>query len=263
MLDTQPSLRLTYIGGPTLLLKFAGLQFLTDPTFDPPGSEISYGPVTLTKTAGPSLRAANLGRIDAVLLSHHHHFDNLDNSGRSLLPSAPLVLTTIEGAGQLGGNAAGLRPWEHLDLTTPDNRVIRITATPARHGPADADRGPVIGFILQLAEDPTQTIYLSGDTVWFEGVEQIIRRYPEISIAILFLGAARIPIVDSHLTFTAEEAVRFAQHSPQSAIVPVHFEGWKHFSESRELIDRTFSAARIQHRLQWLKPGVPQELPLT
>lgn len=260
MTDTPSSVRLTYIGGPTLLIEFAGLRFLTDPTFDPAGSEISYGPVTLTKIAGPSLGAESLGRIDAVLLSHHHHFDNLDHSGRELLPSAQRVITTEAGAAQLGGNASGLQAWEYIDIPAADHGLVRVTATPARHGPADADRGPVIGFILQLLASPGKAIYISGDTVWFEGVEETIRRFPATSLAVLFLGAARIPVVDSHLTLTAEEAVRFARHAPRSAIVPVHFEGWKHFSESREVIDQTFSAAHLQHRLHWLKAGSAAEI---
>jgi len=260
MPDTRFPTRLTYIGGPTLLLEFAGLRFITDPTFDASGSEISYGPVTLTKTQGPALTTASLGHIDAVLLSHYHHFDNLDASGHDLLPSVPRVITTISAAQELGGNASGLQPWEHVDLTTPGNRVVRITATPARHGPANADRGPVIGFVLQLLEDTAQTAYISGDTVWFDGVEEVIRRFPAISVAILFMGAARIPIVDSHLTFTAEEALRFAQAAPAAAIVPVHFEGWKHFSESRDVIERTFSNAHLEHRLRWMNPGIPTQL---
>ena len=32
-------LQLTYIGGPTALLELGGLRLLTDPTFDPAGSE--------------------------------------------------------------------------------------------------------------------------------------------------------------------------------------------------------------------------------
>lgn len=254
---------MTYIGGPCLLLEFAGLRFLTDPTFDPAGSEISYGPVTLTKTAGPAVSPGTLGRVDAILLSHHHHFDNLDNSGRQFLPSVPRVITTVSGAEQLRGNALGLQAWEHLDLTTPDKRTVRITATPARHGPAYADRGPVIGFVLQLLEEPAQAIYISGDTVWFDGVEEVIRRFPSIAVAVLFLGAAKIPIVDSHLTFTAEEAIRLAQALPRAAIIPVHFEGWKHFSESREVIHQSFSAAHIERRLHWMDPGIPTQLPLS
>src|SRR5689334_13808786 len=84
-------LSITYIGGPTAILAFNGLRFLTDPTFDPSGAERSSGPVTLHKSSGPALAASQIGKINAVLLSHEHHLDNLDDAGRALLPSAGKV----------------------------------------------------------------------------------------------------------------------------------------------------------------------------
>jgi hypothetical protein len=41
-------------------------------------------------------------------------------------------------------------------------------ATPARHGPARLDRGPVIGFVLSFLDDPASAVYISGDTVWYD-----------------------------------------------------------------------------------------------
>jgi L-ascorbate metabolism protein UlaG (beta-lactamase superfamily) len=38
----------TLIGGPTVLLELGGFRFLTDPTFDPPGSYQAKG-IVLTK----------------------------------------------------------------------------------------------------------------------------------------------------------------------------------------------------------------------
>ena len=59
---------ITYIGGPTALLEYAGLRFVTDPTFDPPQTYAEPGSTTLVKTAGPGIPRSELGRVDAVLL---------------------------------------------------------------------------------------------------------------------------------------------------------------------------------------------------
>ena len=81
--------RLTHIGGPTVLIEVGGWRLLTDPTFDPPGRRYFFGWGTVSrKLAGPAIAAAELAPIDAVLLSHDHHGDNLDPAGRALLPSA-------------------------------------------------------------------------------------------------------------------------------------------------------------------------------
>ena len=252
-------LRLTYIGGPTLLLHLGGLRLLTDPTFDPAGAEFRSGAYVLRKTHGPGLPSAALGRVDAVLLSHDHHFDNLDAAGRGFLGHAGSVLTTGAGAERLGGNARGLAPWQTVDLPMPDGRILHVTATPARHGPAHADRGPVVGFVLAFDNEPAESIYLSGDTVWYEGVAEVSRRFA-VHTAVLFMGAARVAAVGPwHLTFTAAEGVDAARAFSNATVVPVHFEDWEHFAESRPEIDAAFAAAGLGKRLRWLPRGVETE----
>src|SRR5687768_11748373 len=81
--------RITHIGGPTVLLEVEGWRLLTDPTFDPPGGSYNFGWGTGSrKTAGPAIDASDVGPVDAVLLSHDQHDDNLDPAGRALLPAA-------------------------------------------------------------------------------------------------------------------------------------------------------------------------------
>jgi L-ascorbate metabolism protein UlaG (beta-lactamase superfamily) len=86
------------------------------------------------KLTGPAIAAADLGPLDAVLLSHDRHYDNLDTAGRALLPAAGVVLTTASGAGRLGGNARGLVPWATTQLEAPGRPAIQVTATPCRYG---------------------------------------------------------------------------------------------------------------------------------
>lgn len=130
-------LRLTYVGGPTALLDFGGTRLLTDPTFDPGGSEYKTPVYVLRKTQGPAVDQTALGTVDIVLLSHEHHCDNLDHEGRRFAESAPRVLTTPAGAARLGERAAGLEPWEQRDV-----QAARRACTPC-HGdsrPARARR---------------------------------------------------------------------------------------------------------------------------
>jgi L-ascorbate metabolism protein UlaG (beta-lactamase superfamily) len=173
----MPGVRITYIGGPTALIEFAGLRFLTDPTLDPGGTDYPTPVYTLHKTQSPALPAAGLGPVDVVLLSHDHHFDNLDHAGRAALASSGRTLTTMVGAERLGGCATGLSPWDTIDLVTPQGRTIHLTATPARHGPSGGDRGPVIGFVLATDDPADPVVYFSGDTVWYDGVEEVGRRF--------------------------------------------------------------------------------------
>lgn len=250
-----PPARITYIGGPTALIEIDGVRLLTDPTFDDANESYTTKLYTLRKLTAPALAVEDLGPIDAVLLSHDHHFDNLDRAGRAMLPRANKVLTTEAGAGRLGGNAVGLAPWQSIDLPTPAGGFVRVTGTPARHGPEGGDRGPVTGFVLTTSRDPEHALYLSGDTVWYDGVAEVARRF-DVRTAILFLGAARVAEVGpAHLTFTADEAVDAARAFARAVIVPVHYEGWAHFSEGRAEVERAFAAAGLASRLRWLTPS--------
>jgi L-ascorbate metabolism protein UlaG (beta-lactamase superfamily) len=254
-------LRVTYIGGPTALLELRGLRFLTDPTLDPAGTDYPTPVYVLHKTMGPALRATELGRVDGVLLSHDHHFDNLDHAGRAALAQAGSTYTTRVGAERLGPGAIGLSPWDTVELDAPDGGKVRLTATPGRHGPEGGDRGPVIGFVLQADGASAPCVYFSGDTVWFDGVAEVGRRF-RVDVAVLNLGAARVAVAGpAPLTFPAAEAVTLAQAWPQALILPLHFEGWTHFSEGRDEIQTAFDAAGLTQRLRWVAPGQPTELP--
>lgn len=252
------TLQMTYIGGPTLLLEVGGLRILTDPTLDPAGGEYKGTGYSLFKTQGPAIEAADVEPVDVVLLSHDHHFDNLDSAGRELLARVPLVLTTEAGAERLGGTAIGLAPGDSHELSLADGSTLRVTATPARHGPPGGDRGPSVGFLLEWEDGESKTVYLSGDTVWYEGVEEIARNYP-VQVAVLYAGAAKVSVVGPEpLTFTAEGAVEAARAFKDAIIVPVHFEGWKHFSEGRAELEASLARAGLEDRVRWLAPGQPE-----
>jgi L-ascorbate metabolism protein UlaG (beta-lactamase superfamily) len=116
--------------------------------------------------------------------------------------------------------------------------------------------------VLFFADAPEQVIYFSGDTVWYEGVAEVAHRFP-IRAAILNLGAARVPEVGLfHLTMTADEAVETARAFAGAAIVPLHFEGWAHFSEGPRQVDEAFAANGLQYRLRWPERGRPIQIPL-
>ena len=252
----NPPLTITYIGGPTALIEFGGVKLLTDPTFDPAGGAYKSAASTLHKLTGPGLTPKELGPFDYVLLSHDHHFDNLDHEGRAQLPNARKVFTTVEGAQRLGGKSVGLHDWETAELQTPSDS-LHIVATPGRHGPEGLHRGAVNGFVLLLRSAPDYAVYISGDSVWYPGMAEVAARFP-VRVAILHLGAARVPEVGPfHLTMNSEEGVEAARHFDKATIVPIHFEDWAHFSEGRDKIAAAFAHARLDHRLQWLERGRP------
>lgn len=250
--------RITHIGGPTALIEVGSLRLLTDPTFEPAGYRYPPdSPNALVKTADPAMSAAAIGPLDAVLLSHDHHADNLDAAGRQVLGQARETLTTPSGAVRLGGNARGLATWETVTLAGSDGLVVRVTATPARHGPEAVAplAGAVTGFMLEWDGQRRGALYISGDTVLFEGVEEVTRRF-RVGVALLHCGAARSQrLGPDPLTLTGAEAAQLAKMLPDATIIPIHYEGWAHFSEGREAIEQAFAGNPAKSRLRFLPPG--------
>ena len=231
------STTITYIGGPTAILEYAGKRFITDPTFDEPGSYSAPGETTLVKTAGPAIARDAIGTIDVVLLSHHAHKDNLDYEGLELIATGIPTLSTPDAASALfGGSVIGLDSWESWELGD-----VTITAVPALHGPPGSERlvGEVTGFVLESDDEPT--VYVSGDNASIPLVEQIASRFPVIEIAILFAGAARVPGIDANLTLTSTDAARAAIMLGARTVIGVHTDDWEHFSEGRNQLDAAFA----------------------
>jgi L-ascorbate metabolism protein UlaG (beta-lactamase superfamily) len=247
------TLRMTLIGGPTALIEIDGFRLLTDPTFDAPGA-YQLPHVKLEKLTGPALGADTIGNVDAVLLSHDQHSDNLDHSGRDFLSKAKRVLTTEAGAKRLGGHAEGFAPWATTELMGTDGRSLTITATPARHGPAGIEpwSGDVIGFVVTSKN--SRPIYISGDTVWFDGVAEVARRF-KAGVVLPFAGAAqtRGPF---HLTMDTNDTIETARAFPGAVIVPLHTDGWAHFRQSAGDLRASFDTLGFGARLKLLEPGV-------
>jgi L-ascorbate metabolism protein UlaG (beta-lactamase superfamily) len=253
--DERTGVGLSYLGGPTALLEVGGLRLLTDPTFDPPG-EYPIGSRSLRKTIGAVVSPPDVGRVDAVLLSHDQHPDNLDHQGRDYLACAPLVLSTSAARDRLGGTVQALESWQHLDLPREGSTSLRITGVPARHGPPGCEpvTGPVTGFML--TGDGLPSVYVSGDNAALDLVSAVADRFGPVDVAILFAGAARTALLDgAFLTLTSAQAAQAAVILGARHVVPLHFEGWAHFSQGRETLETAFSAAGARDRLHVLQLG--------
>lgn len=247
-------LHVRYLGGPTAVMELGGVRLLTDPTFDPPG-EYPVGDRRLVKTNGAALTPERVGPVDVVLLSHDQHPDNLDRLGAAYVESAPLTLSTASAAERLGGTVRALPSWETFEIPRPGG-ALRVTAVPARHGPPGSEPlvGEVTGFALSGPGLPG--VYVSGDNAALEYVEEIAGRLGPFDVAFLFAGAARTPLAGgAYLTLTSDQAAVAARTLGARHVIPLHFEGWAHFTENREDLRAAFDRAGLLNKVALLEPG--------
>ena len=168
---------MTLIRSATVVVEVAGRRILVDPMLDPararPPIENTANPVRNPTVELPFAAEEVVRGLDGVLVTHRHR-DHLDGTAERLLPRDVPVFCQPEDASALHDLGLDVRPvgdtleWGGLVW----HRV------PARHGSgAVADAlGPVSGFVLD-------ELYLAGDTVWYEAVEETIERFaPRVAV---------------------------------------------------------------------------------
>ncbi|MFB7587764.1 MBL fold metallo-hydrolase [Streptomyces sp. NPDC056169] len=253
----------THVGGPTTVLEVGGLRILLDPTFDAPKKYKSG----LEKTQAPAVGTDGIGTIDAVLLSHDQHDDNLDDTGRELLRTVPVVLSTPGARKRLGDHVTGMKAWATHELKTSGGTVT-VTAVPALHGPDGVDRGAdgeVTGFVLSGKGVPTT--YISGDNasvkVAKEVGDRVRKEIGPIDTAVLFAGAARTPAIldNAPLTLTSKNAALVAKDLDPRKVVPVHTDSWNIYSEDLTSLVKAFREQGVDGKLVDLAPdGATKDL---
>ncbi len=117
------------------------------------------------------------------------------------------------------------------------------------------------GFALDI-EGRDGVLWISGDTVLYPGVLEVAERL-DVDTAILHLGGVRFPLSGPlRYTFSAKEAVTMCERLRPRQAIPIHYEGWKHFREGREAIERELAAApdEVASKFRWLPIGEPESL---
>ncbi len=259
-------MKVTRIGGPTLLVELEGWRILLDPTFDEPGRTYSFALGTSsTKTRGPLLPLDRLGPIDVVLLSHDHHADNLDDAGRELLPTAGRVLTTASGARRLElPNVTGLKSGQSTRLQDAGKPTIHVTATPCRHGPPLSRPivGEAIGFALRLEGQETTALWVTGDTVLSKPLRRTAQHL-DVDVAVVNAGGVRFGLTGPiRYTMTGAEAVQLITELRPRVAIPAHYDGWSHFRDGENGLRAAVGDAppSIQDLIRWIPDGAPVEV---
>ena len=257
---------LTFIGTATTLLDVGGLRILTDPNFLHRGQRAWLGKgLTSRRLTEPAMRPADLPALDAIVLSHLHG-DHWDRVARRGLDKRLPVVTTPHAARRLGvghgfHKALGLRTWEQWD-TGRDGTLLTVTALPGIHARGVLGRllPPVMGSLLEFRSSHDARplrIYITGDTLYDEGLREIRDRY-EFDIALVHLGGTRV--LGALVTMDARQGVDLLElvHPPRA--VPIHYDDYSAFRSP--LADFTAEAERRgwADRVTYVERGMTVQL---
>ena len=211
-------MRLTLVRSATVIVEIAGKRILVDPMLDDAGArppiERTRNPVPNPTVPLPFPAEQVVQGLDAVVVTHRHR-DHLDSRGEELIPrDVPVFCQPEDGDAlrELG-----------LDARAIDDELewdgLRLTRTPAQHGSGAIAEllAPVSGFVLD-------DLYLAGDTVWYEEVEQTIERHRP-RVAVVNAGGAEFE--EGGLIVMGIEDVREVV-TRVPTVVAVHMEALNH-----------------------------------
>ena len=249
----------TFIGNATLLLRYSGFTILTDPTFVHRHEKVDLGHgLSATRVTDPAMEIEDLPPIDLVLLSHFHG-DHFDQVAQARLDRSLPILTTPQARDQLHElgfrEARGLDTWESCTLTK-GARSLTITACPARHGPGVTDLvlPDVMGSVLQGdGEAALQELYISGDTLLFDDLEEIPRRHPDLDLGFFHLGGTKV--LGIMVTMDADQGVEAVRLLDPDVAIPIHYDDYDVFTSSLDDFTAAAQEAGIGDRVHVLHRG--------
>ncbi len=264
----QGSIR--FIGNATVLVRYAGVTILTDPNFVHRGEEvpIGYG-LTTRRLTNPALEIGDLPTLDLVVLSHYHG-DHFDRVAEERLDRAVPILTTPDAADTLSGlgfhHADAIETWSSREFERDGTR-LRVTAMPGQHapGPLTVALPQVMGSLLEFASTDAPRdvaslrVYITGDTVMYEGIRDIPQRHPEVDLALVHLGGTRV--MGLTVTMDAEQGVELMRTVQPRIGVPIHFNDYEAFKSPLEDFVTAIREAGMEDRMRYLQHG--DELPVS
>lgn len=250
-------MRIRLLRHATLLVQVGDTRLLIDPMLDPPGTQ---PPVPETPNPRPNpLVALPVTPLDAVAgvsatLVTHLHGDHFDRTALGAVPRDRPVL--CQPRDQPMFVRAGLQ------ATAFDGTVelgdLRISRTTGQHGTGaiGKEMGDSSGYVI--AADGEPTLYVAGDTVWCDDVQEAITTY-EPAVIVVNAGAARF-IHGDPITMDAPDVIATCNAAPDALIVAVHMEAMNHCGLDRAGLRAAVDAAGLTGRVATPADGETLEL---
>lgn len=255
-----------FIGTATVLIRYACFTILTDPNFLHQGDHVHLGyGLTSERLTQPAMELRDLPPVDIVVLSHFHE-DHFDRFVQQNLDKDLPIVTTPEAAAALRkigfSSAHGIERWQSFVVTKGGAR-LKISAMPARHGPsfASALLPSTMGSMLEFEnadEQTTYRIYISGDTLVYDDLKEIPKRYPDVELGLLHLGGTRI-LGMLLVTMDAEQGVEALRIISPRLAIPIHYNDYTVFKSPLEDFQAAVNEAGLGHKVKYLRHGETYE----
>jgi L-ascorbate metabolism protein UlaG (beta-lactamase superfamily) len=248
LLANAADINIQWLGGPSMLIEFNGMQIITDPMLgegdhafemaDPNEMfDLKKGPAIRFHRRLTALPEIDLASLDLVLLSHAHedHFDQ--KAQATLAKSLPFILP-IEDVNKV--QKAGFTQLNALQegqtkMYSVGQGQIHITAIPADH--TDNKKlepllGHGLGYLIKFIEGKQEfTLYWTGDTLATPSVINAVQALGEIDLLIPNMGRVGTTGPLGKISMGASDVVMLANTLNVKKVFPIHHTSYELYLE--------------------------------
>ncbi|PAF32634.1 MBL fold metallo-hydrolase [Paenibacillus sp. 7516] len=227
-------MKITQIRNATIIVEYAGKHFLIDPFLADKGVYPPFPNSARQDQKNPLVdlptSVENIIRgIDAVIVTHLH-LDHFDDAAKEALPKDIKMFVQNEADASEVKNAG----FNNVEILHEDSvfHGIQLFKTKGEHGRGEVLKlaGEVCGVVFKHTSE--QTLYVAGDTVWVESVQEVIHTHkPEVLVV---NGGDNQFLEGGSLVMGIEDIYKVYQAAPDATIIVVHMEAVNHWGLSRE-----------------------------
>jgi L-ascorbate metabolism protein UlaG (beta-lactamase superfamily) len=220
---------------------------------------LGYG-LTSQRLTDPAIPLEKLPPIDLIVLSHFHE-DHFDKRVMERLDKKTPIVSTAESVKHLREHGFSavypLAKWEGMRVAKGATR-LNITAMPARHGPPVVNHAlpETMGSMLEFEPSEGRVayrMYISGDTLVYEDLHEIPKRYPNIDLALMHLGGTRAAGV--LVTMDAAQGVEAIRIVNPDLTIPIHYDDYTVFKSPLSDFLKAIKAAGLEKKVHVLQRG--------
>ncbi|MFD1884837.1 MBL fold metallo-hydrolase [Paenibacillus wenxiniae] len=217
----------------TLVIDYAGTRFLIDPFLAEKGTYPPFAGSLRQDQNNPlvdlPVDVQQLAQVDAVIVTHLHldHYDA--RAAEVLAHDIPMFVQNETDAEKVRQDG-----FQNVTVLTENTAFegISLSKTAGEHGRGDILQrlGQVCGVVFQHPDEAT--LYVAGDTVWYDGVQKALDTYkPQV---IVVNGGDNQFLQGGSLVMGKEDIYEVFQAAPQATILSVHMEAVNHWTLSRD-----------------------------
>jgi L-ascorbate metabolism protein UlaG (beta-lactamase superfamily) len=231
-------MKIQQVRNATLVVEYAGKKFLIDPMLAEKGTYPAF-PNSLRQdqknplVSLPTSTENIIQNIDAVIVTHLHS-DHWDDAAKEALPKEIKIFSQKE------EDATEIRKagFQNVEVLQEDTvfEGIHLKKTKGEHGRGEILKlaGLVCGVVFKHTNE--KTLYVAGDTVWYEAVQEVIEtQKPDI---IVVNGGDNQFLQGGSLVMGKDDIYEVYKAAPNAKIISVHMEAINHWTLSREELKR-------------------------